>query len=60
MTNWSVGGSHKESSLLPIDRLGVKYDSQLQSYALFFIAIRIRINVAALNFKVAVPCNGDK
>jgi hypothetical protein len=38
-----VGGSHRESSLLPIGRLGVIYDSQLHSYALFFIAVWIRI-----------------
>jgi hypothetical protein len=36
------GGSHMEFSLLPIGRLGIIYDSQLNGYA-FFIAIRIRV-----------------
>jgi hypothetical protein len=37
-TNGSVereGGSHRESSLLPIGHLGVIYDSQPHGYALF-------------------------
>jgi hypothetical protein len=37
-------GSHRESFLLPIRRLGVLYDSESHSYALFSIAIRIRVN----------------
>ncbi len=36
-------GSHREPSLLPIG-LGVLYDSQSNGYALFFIAIRNRVN----------------
>jgi hypothetical protein len=39
------GGSHRESSLLPIDHLGVIYDSQPHGYALF-TAIQIRVNIA--------------
>ncbi len=38
------GGSQRESSLLPIGRQGVRYDSLPHGYALF-IAIRIRVNV---------------
>jgi hypothetical protein len=39
--SWPIGvrgrkGSHRESSLLPIDRLGVKYDSHPHGYALFY------------------------
>jgi hypothetical protein len=33
---WGEGGSHRESSLVPIARLGVTYDSQPHGYALFF------------------------
>jgi hypothetical protein len=36
-------GSRRESSLLPIGRLGVKYDSQPHGNALFFIAIQIKV-----------------
>ncbi len=44
------GGSHMEFSLLPIGRLGIIYDSQLNGYA-FFIAIRIRVKgMNALTF----------
>jgi hypothetical protein len=39
------GGSlHRESALLPIGCLGVVYDSQPHGYALYFIAIPIRVN----------------
>jgi hypothetical protein len=38
------GGLHRESALLPIGRLGVIYDSQPHGYALYIIAIRIRVN----------------
>jgi hypothetical protein len=54
-TNRSVagkGGSHKESSLLPFDRLGIIYDSQPPAYA-FFIAIRIRVN--SFGSQVVIP-----
>ncbi len=37
------GGSHRESSLLPIGHLEVICDPQLHGYALF-LAIRIRVN----------------
>jgi hypothetical protein len=37
------GGSHRESSLHPIGRLGVTNDSHPHVYALFFIAIRTRV-----------------
>ncbi len=30
------GGSHRESSLLPIGHLGVIYDSQLNGHVLFY------------------------
>ncbi len=40
---WGKGGSHKESFLLSIGPLVVIYDSQPHGYALFFIAIRIRV-----------------
>jgi hypothetical protein len=48
---WQVGGggSHRESSLLPIGCLGVIYDSQLHGYALF-IVIMIRINLGRDSF----------
>jgi hypothetical protein len=38
-------GSHRESCKLPIGRLGAIYDSQPHGYALFFIAIRIRVKI---------------
>ncbi len=41
------GGSHRESSLLPIGRLGVKYDSYPHDHALF-TAIWIRVKVCCL------------
>jgi hypothetical protein len=47
------GGSQRKSSLLPVGRLGVIYDSQPHRFALFFIAIRVRvkINQSHLGFK---------
>ncbi len=42
------GGSHRESSLLPLGHLRVIYDSQPHGYALF-IAIRIRVKGDSLS-----------
>jgi hypothetical protein len=39
------GGFYRESSQLPIGRLGVVYDSQPHGYALFFMDILIRVNI---------------
>jgi hypothetical protein len=51
-----VGGSHRESSLLPISRPGVIYDSQLHGYALFFIAVRIRVNIVENTLARSIHC----
>jgi hypothetical protein len=48
------GGSHRESSLLPIGRLGVIYDSQPHGYALF-LEIRIRGKLVRKENKSCFP-----